>query len=301
MRIKHKHSSEIKTKTKVSIAQTEDTLLKYLIAQYPYCSRTTVKSWLSHRQVALNGIPVTAYDTAINKGDEVLINLERGFGSLSHPRLKIVYEDEYLIVVDKGYGLLSVATDKIKDKTAFRILSDYLKTNDPAAKLFVVHRLDRDTSGLLMYAKSEKIQSMLQRSWNELVTDRRYAAVITGCIEPAKGEITSFLTENSAHQMYSTDDPQIGRYAHTRYETLQSNGRYSLLSLQLETGRKNQIRVHLSEKGHPITGDRRYGSHDNPAGRLALHAYRLQFIHPITRRELTFESPIPAKFDKITQ
>ena len=125
--------------------------------------------------------------------------------------------------------------------------------------------------------------------------------MIAGCIEPAEGDITSFLAENSVHQMYSTDDPQAGRYAHTRYETLQSNGKYSLLSLQLETGRKNQIRVHLSEKGHPITGDRRYGSHDNPAGRLALPAYRLRFIHPITRRELTFESPIPEKFKQITQ
>lgn len=301
MRIKHKPSGEKKSKIRVTVAQGEDTLLKYLIAQYPECSRTTVKSWLTHRQIAINRIPVTAYDTPINRCDEILINLERGFGRLSHPRLKIVYEDEYIVVVDKGYGLLSVATDKIKDKTAFRILSDYLKENDPAAKLFVVHRLDRDTSGLLMYAKSEKIQSMLQRSWNELVTDRRYAAVIAGCIEPAEGDIISFLAENSVHQMYSTDDPQAGRYAHTRYETLQSNGKYSLLSLQLETGRKNQIRVHLSEKGHPITGDRRYGSHDNPAGRLALHAYRLRFIHPITRRELTFESPIPEKFKKITQ
>lgn len=301
MRTKHKSHSGKTSKTRVSTARSEDTLLKYLITQYPECSRTTVKSWLTHRQVALNGIPVTAYDTPVNRGDEILINLERGFGRLRHPRLKIVYEDEYLLVVDKGYGLLSVATDKIKDKTAYRIISDYLKVNDPAAKLFVVHRLDRDTSGLLMYAKSEKIQSMLQRSWNELVTDRRYAAVISGSIEPSEGEITSFLAENSVHLVYSTDDPQQGRYAHTRYETLQSNERYSLLSLQLETGRKNQIRVHLSEKGHPITGDRRYGSHDNPAGRLALHAYRLQFIHPITRRELTFESPIPAKFITITR
>lgn len=301
MRIKHKPSADKRKKTKVTVAKGEDTLLKYLIAQYPDCSRTTVKSWLSHRQVAINGIPVTAYDTPVNRGDEVLVNLERGFGKLCNPRLKVVFEDEYLLVVDKGYGLLSVATDKIRDKTAFRILSDYLKENDPAAKLFVVHRLDRDTSGLLMYAKSEKIQSMLQRSWNELVTDRRYAAVIAGQMDPAEGEITSYLAENSAHQVYSTDDPQKGRYAHTRYETLQSNGKYSLLSLQLETGRKNQIRVHLSEKGHPIAGDRRYGSHDNPAGRLALHAYRLQFVHPVTRRELTFESPVPSKFRKITQ
>lgn len=301
MRIKHKPSANKRQKTRVSVAQTEDTLLKYLVAQYPDCSRTTVKSWLSHRQVAVNGIPVTAYDTPVNRGDEILINLEKGFGRLTHPRLKIVFEDEYLLVVDKGYGLLSVATDKIRDKTAFRILSDYLKENDPAAKLFVVHRLDRDTSGLLMYAKSEKIQSMLQRSWNELVTDRRYAAVIAGGMEPEAGEITSYLAENSAHQVYSTNDPQKGRYACTRYETLKTNGKYSLLSLQLETGRKNQIRVHLAESGHPIAGDRRYGSHDNPAGRLALHAYRLQFVHPVTRREMAFESPIPARFSKITQ
>ena len=149
MRIKHKPSGEKKSKIRVTVAQGEDTLLKYLIAQYPECSRTTVKSWLTHRQVAINRIPVTAYDTPINRGDEILINLERGFGRLSHPRLKIVYEDEYIVVVDNGDGLLSVATDKLQDKTASRFWGIPQKKPHPPANRFVVPRLDRATPGLL--------------------------------------------------------------------------------------------------------------------------------------------------------
>ncbi|MBR3609711.1 MAG: RNA pseudouridine synthase, partial [Bacteroidales bacterium] len=234
-------------------------------------------------------------------GDRVLINFEKGFKVFKNSRIKIVYEDEYIIVANKGYGLLSVSSDRIKEKTAYHILSDYLKEDNPSAKLFVIHRLDRDTSGLIMFAKSEEVQFKLQHSWNEMVLDRRYVAVISGHIDPAEGEISSYLAENSVHHVYSTSDKENGQFALTKYKTLQKNSRLSLVEVQLATGRKNQIRVHMSESGHPIAGDKRYGSKENPLGRLSLHAFRLRFVHPITRQDMLFETPIPPQFVKVTR
>lgn len=291
----------VKSKIVTTVVEEKNTLLNYLFATYSDRSKTTVKSWLSHKQIAINGSPTTAFDASLKVGDKVMVNLTRAFNELRHSRLKIVYEDEHLIVVNKGYGLLSVSTDKIKDNTAYHILSNYLKVDDPMAKIFVIHRLDRDTSGLLMFAKSEEVQSILQRSWSNIILDRRYVAIVEGEMEPASGEISSYLTENKVHLVYSTADKKVGQFALTRYETIQKNAFYSLLRLQLETGRKNQIRVHLSEDGHPIIGDKRYGSTINPLGRLALHACRLHFAHPITQKEMLFETPIPIKFNKITR
>lgn len=288
-------------KSSITIAEESDTLLNYLIKAYSNQSRTTIKSWLSHRQIAINGNPETAFDAPIMPGDKVLVNFEKGFKVFRSNRLKIVFEDEHLIVVNKGYGLLSVSSDRVKDNTAYRILSDYLKEDNPYAKLFVIHRLDRDTSGLIMYAKSEEVQFKLQRSWNEMVLDRRYVAVISGSIEPADGEISSYLAENSVHHVYSTSDKEKGQFALTKYKTIQKNSRLSLVELQLATGRKNQIRVHMSESGHPIAGDKRYGSKENPLGRLSLHAFRLRFVHPITRQDMLFETPIPPQFIKVTR
>ena len=302
MRIKkNKWQAKPNHTTHTTTVNEADTLLNYLFKTYSDKSKTTVKSWLSHRQVAINNNPETAFDAPLTPGDRVLINFEKGFKVFKNSRIKIVYEDDYLIVANKGYGLLSVSSDRVKDKTAYHILSDYLKEDNPAAKLFVIHRLDRDTSGLIMFAKSEEIQFKLQRSWNEMVLDRRYVAVISGHIEPSEGEISSYLTENNAHQVYSTPDKEKGQFALTRYKTLQKNSRFSLVELQLATGRKNQIRVHLSESGHPIAGDKRYGSKSNPLGRLSLHAFRLRFVHPITRQDMLFETPLPPQFVKVTR
>ncbi len=303
MRIKHKQKNFDKGKNRSAetIVENTDSLLNYLFKIYSDRSKTTVKSWLSHRQVAINGNPETAYDAPLMPGDKVLINFEKGFKVFKNNRIKIVYEDDYIIVANKGYGLLSVSSDRVKENTAYRILSDYLKEDNPYAKLFVIHRLDRDTSGLIMYAKSEDVQFKLQRSWNEMVLDRRYVAVIHGAIEPSEGEISSYLTENSVHHVYSTTDKENGQFALTKYKTLQSNSRFSLVELQLSTGRKNQIRVHMSESGHPIAGDKRYGSKENPLGRLSLHAFRLRFVHPITRQDMLFETPLPPQFVKVTR
>jgi 23S rRNA pseudouridine1911/1915/1917 synthase len=303
MRIKNnkRNGNRQKTNSATTIVKENDTLLNYLFKTYADRSKTTVKSWLSHRQVAINDTPQTAFDAPLMPGDRVLINFEKGFKVFKNARINIVFEDDYIIVANKGYGLLSVSSDRVKERTAFHILSDYLKEDNPSAKLFVIHRLDRDTSGLIMFAKSEEVQFKLQRSWNEMVLDRRYVAVISGHIDPAEGEISSYLAENSVHHVYSTPDKEKGQFALTKYKTLQKNSRLSLVELQLATGRKNQIRVHMSESGHPIAGDKRYGSKENPLGRLSLHAFRLRFVHPITRQDMLFETPLPPQFVKVTR
>ncbi|MBR3951551.1 MAG: RluA family pseudouridine synthase [Bacteroidaceae bacterium] len=276
-------------------------LLDFLIATLKDKSRTTVKSYLSHRQVAVNDMPTTQFNTPLHRGDRITINFSKGYKIFRHRRLRIIFEDEYLIVIDKGYGLLSMATKNEKTETAYRIISDYVKTNDPEGHIFIVHRLDRDTSGVMIFAKRQRIQELLQRNWNDAVIERKYMAVVEGSLDPEAGEVKSYLKENAALQVYSTQNPDEGQLAITGYKTLKSNGRFSLVEVQLETGRKNQIRVHMHDLGHPIIGDRKYGSNCNPIGRVALHAASLRFKHPITGQMLHFESNIPEKFEYIVQ
>lgn len=278
----------------------DDTLLNYLISIFGDKSRTTVKSYLTHRQVAVNDMPVTQYDTILHAGDNLKINFKKGFSVFKHNRLRLVYEDEYILVVDKGYGLLSMGTDRIKTGTAYNILSDYVKSQNPENKLFIVHRLDRDTSGLMMFAKSKGIQEQLQHNWHNIVLERKYVAVVEGYVEQPEGMVRSYLAENSAFQVYSTDNPEEGQLAITRYKVLGGNKHFSLVELNLATGRKNQIRVHMHDLGHSIAGDRKYGAHGSPLGRVALHAYKLRFAHPVTHREMNFETPIPPRFLSLT-
>lgn len=272
-----------------------DTLLNFLFQIFPEKSKTTIKSYLSHKQVAVNKIVCSQFDYALQQGDFVAINFDRNFSELKHPMLKLVYEDDYFIVVNKANGLLTVATDLIKDKTAFRIVSDYVKSQHPRNHIFVLHRLDKDTSGLLVFAKSTDIQSEMQRNWERIVTDRKYVAVIEGCPEKMSGELTSYLCENKAFKVYSSSTNE-GQFARTRYRIIKAGRQYSLVELELETGRKNQIRVHMSEFGHSIAGDKKYGAKSNPIKRIALHAFKLTFIHPVTKQELNFETPIPRSF-----
>ncbi|MCP9611039.1 RluA family pseudouridine synthase [Coprobacter tertius] len=299
MRQPHKHKTRGEKKNnalKEYKVEEDGTLLAYLYGLLCDKSKTTVKSYLSHRQVAVNDTPITQFDFPVHKGDIVVVNFEKGFSEFKHPRLRIVYEDQFLIVIDKGYGLLSMSTDRIKTKTAYRIISDYLKENDPGARLFILHRLDRDTSGLMMFAKNKEIQEQMQKAWNDMVIDRRYVAVVEGIPEPGEGQVSSWLKENAAFEVYSSDDKEGGEYALTRYKVLQNNKNFALVELQLATGRKNQIRVHMKDIGHSIIGDKKYGSKCNPIRRLALHASRLRFVHPITRRDMFFETPVPRDF-----
>lgn len=277
----------------------ESKLMDFLIMSMPQRKRTTIKNLLSHNQVAVNGVPTTQFDTPLAPDDEVKVNLSREFRVFYNRRLKLVYEDDDIIVVNKGYGLLSMGTDKIKDGTAYSILRDYLKWKDPRNKIFIVHRLDRDTSGLMVFAKSVEAKERLQHNWNNMVLSRKYLAVVEGNPDPEEGEVRSYLAENSRFEVYSTNNPEEGQLAVTRYKTLRSRNGFSLMEVSLDTGRKNQIRVHMKDLGHPITGDRRYGAKSSPIHRMALHAQTLRFVHPITRKDMNFSTPIPTSFAKL--
>lgn len=276
-------------------------LMEFLLANLTDHKRTSIKELLKHNQVAVNGSPVSQFNHKLKPGDQVKINFTREWRVFYHRRLKLVYEDDDIIVVNKGYGLLSMGTDKIKEGTAYSILREYVKWSDPRNKLFIVHRLDRDTSGLMMFAKNEEAKNTMQHNWNNMVLNRKYLAVVEGTPDQAEGVIKSYLAENAEHEVYSTPDPKLGQLAVTRYKTLASKNGYTMLEVELDTGRKNQIRVHMKEMGHPITGDRRYGAKSSPIHRLALHAQTLRFAHPVTRKEMNFETPVPAGFIKMVK
>jgi len=277
------------------------TLLPFLLESMPHRKRTNVKELLAHSQVALNGNPVTQFDTALAAGDEVRVNLVRPFIVFTHRRLKMVYEDNDIIVINKGYGLLSMGTDKVRENTAYGILRQYVKWSDPANKIFIVHRLDRDTSGLMMFARNVEAKETMQHNWNNMVLARTYVCVVEGYLDEPEGTVRSFLNENSQHEVYSTGQPEgpDSKLAVTRYRTLAAGHGRTLVEVSLDTGRKNQIRVHMKELGHPIVGDRRYGATSSPIHRLALHARTLRFVHPVTRREMNFSTPVPMAFREL--
>lgn len=274
-------------------------LLDFLFTCLPQARRTTVKDYLKYGQVMLRGQVTTRFDDEVAAGDEVKVNTTRQFQVFNHPRMKLVYEDDDIIVIDKGYGLLSMGNDKIREGTAYSILRDYLKRKDPRNKLFIVHRLDQATSGLMMFAKNVQAKETMQHNWNNMVLERQYVAIVEGTLEPEEGEIRSYLAENSAHEVYSTRNPDEGQLAVTYYRTVRSRKPYSMVELSLATGRKNQIRVHMKDAGHPIAGDKRYGAKTSPLHRLCLHARTLRFVHPVTRRDMKFTSALPAGFSRL--
>lgn len=276
-------------------------LMEHLSASMPDRKRTFIKQLLSHNQVAVNGRPESQFDLELQPSDSVKVNFTHEFKVFNNRRLKIVYEDDDIIVGEKGYGLLSMGNDKKPDNTAYSILRGYVKWTNPLNKIFIVHRLDRDTSGLMMFAKSMEAKEKMQHNWNNMVLNRVYVAVVEGEPEEKEGTVKSYLVENSRYEVYSTDDPKKGQLAVTRYRTIQTNGKYSLLELELDTGRKNQIRVHMHDLGHPISGDTKYGAEKSPLHRLALHAKTLRFIHPITRQIMDFSSRVPGGFMSITR
>lgn len=277
----------------------ETRLLDFLFASMPQRKRTNVKELLRHNQVKVNDEVITQFDAPLTAADTVYVNLTREFPRFYNRRLKIVYEDDDIIVVNKGYGLLSMGNDKVKDGTAYSILKEYVKWVDPRQKIFIVHRLDRDTSGLMMFAKNVQAKEAMQHNWNNMVLNRTYVAVVEGNVENDEGTIRTYLAENSKYEVYVTENPEEGQLAVTRYKVLRRKNGYTLMELELDTGRKNQIRVHMKHIGHPIAGDRRYGAKSSPIHRLALHARTLRFAHPATRREMDFSTPIPASFLKM--
>ncbi len=271
-------------------------LMEFLIAAMPDRKRTSIKELLKYGQVMAEGQVVTQFNHPLLEGDEVKVNLTRPFVVFYNRRVQLVYEDDDIIVINKGYGLLSVGTDKIKEGTAYSIVREYLKTKDPRNMLFIVHRLDQHTSGLMLMAKNAETKERLQHNWNNMVRRRQYVCVVEGKLDPADGEVRSYLAENSQHLVYSTENPADGKIALTRYKTIKSANGYTLAEVELETGRKNQIRVHMHDLGHSIAGDRRYGARTSPIHRLALHARTISFIHPTTGKLLEFSTPVPQGF-----
>ena len=272
------------------------TLLAFVEKRLADHSKTKVKSMLKHNQFAVNSMPTSQFDTPLEDGDKVSVNFTKSFRVFSSPRIKLVYEDNDILVINKGYGVLSMGTDNIKEGTAYSIMREYVKYSDPRAKVFIVHRLDRDTSGLMMLAKTMEAKDTMQHNWNNMVLNRKYVAVAEGVIPDDEGVVKSYLAETAQFEVYSTQDPTKGQLAITRYKVLKRSSGYTLVELELDTGRKNQIRVHMKDLGHPIVGDRKYGASSSPIRRLALHARTLRFVHPITRKEMNFELPVPTRF-----
>lgn len=292
----HKQSGKSSSPKNKSLEIKEtDTLLNFLFTTLNHLSKTTIKSLLSHRQISVNGQPTTQFDTLLKPGDKVFIGFNKANQPFYHPQIDIVYEDNSLIVINKAAGLLSMATERIREKTAYHLLSDYLKQKDPRNRIFILHRLDRETSGLMMFAKKPEIQESLQNHWEEAILERKYVAVVEGRPKQESGTIRSYITENATFIVHKTNAKE-GKLAITHYRLVKSNPQFSLLELELETGRKNQIRVHMQEMGTPVTGDKKYGARYNPLNRLALHAFKLRFIHPETQKEMNFETPFPKHF-----
>lgn len=272
-------------------------LMAFLLAKMGGMSRNSVKSLLSHRQVSINNKITTQFNAPLKPNDLVTVLGTKGNFELSHPKLSIIYEDNSIIVVDKKEGLLTVSTGKTDETTAFSILKTHVKKSSPQNRIYVVHRIDRETSGVIMFAKSKEIQLSLQENWHRIVTRRVYVALVEGAVEKPQDTIITWLTENEKSlKIHSSNFDNGGQQAITHYKRIKSNENFSLLELELETGRKNQIRVHLQGIGHPIVGDKKYGSAVNPVGRMALHARTLEFIHPDTGKKVCFETPVPRKF-----
>ncbi len=298
--------------TAVYKVQRSDALLEFLLRKCN-TSRNNVKALLVRKQVLVNGSVVTQYDFPLAKDDEIKLSrrpmkesaaqkAEKVRAPRTSVRLKVVYEDEDFIAIDKPAGLLSVESDK-ETACAYAYLLESMQRVDKNARPYQLHRIDKETSGVLVFAKNIKLHSMLKMKWNELVQRREYYAVAEGVFEEKSGTIISYLKENVNNLVYSTNDP-TGQKAITHYEVVKESpqGLYSLLRVQIDTGRKNQIRVHLKEKGHPIVGEDKYGKKEdgtfvkNPLGRLGLHAAKLSFIHPVTKEVLTFNAPMPSEF-----
>ena len=272
-------------------------LLEWLLANLKQ-SRSKVKATLQGRGVRVGGKVVTQFDYRLEPGMKVAVSKVKKAAELKSRYVRLVYEDRHLVVVEKQAGILSMAAGH-SSLTVKAVLDDYFRRSNQRCTAHVVHRLDRDTSGLMIYAKEMQAEQILEHEWHERVYDRRYVAVVSGKMERDEGTVASWLRDNKAYITYSSPVDNGGKYAVTHYHTLARTTQHSLVEYVLETGRKNQIRVHSADIGHPVCGDVKYGNGDDPIGRLCLHAYVLCFVHPITNRRLEFETPVPVAFRKL--
>ena len=278
--------------------KTERTLIDFLM-DTGY-TRTKVKQLMRRRAIEVNGKTATGIDYLLSKGATVSIRKDKKeLKTVQMLGINIVHEDDALIVIEKPAGLLTIASETEKTRTAYYQLNEFLKLRTPRTqeRIFIVHRLDRDTSGLIVFAKNEKVKKTLQDGWKEV--EKRYYALVEGTPRKKEGEIMSRLNETQSLKVYSDRYSDGAKLSKTKYRVVRTGHKYSLLDILLETGRKNQIRVHLSDIGHPVAGDKKYGANTNPLGRLGLHSYLLIFKHPVNRAHLRFESKLPHRFDRL--
>lgn len=277
-------------------------LMNFLLQKMGGMSRTSVKSLLSHRQIQVNGRIETQFNYLLKESDEVLVSTSSANTELVHPKVKIIFEDNDLLVVEKSTGILtaSIKNDS-RESTVLSVLKTYVRKANPRNGVFVVHRLDRETSGLLVFAKTREMQEFMRENWTQIATERVYTALVERKVEKDTDTIISWLTENpTTMRVYSSFTNNGGKKSITHYKKIKSNDDFSLIELRLETGRTNQIRVQMSTIGHPVVGDRKYGSGVSPImNRLALHAHLLAFEHPVAQQKMVFELPIPREFVKV--
>ena len=273
-----------------------DELLPFIMKKMNGISRTKAKNILTSGSVYVNGKSVTKHDYQLNPKMEVKIGKNHKLNQVESQWVKIVYEDQYLFVVEKKAGIICHSPNPA-DETVQSILNLYLEKNHQRCHAHTIHRLDRDTSGLLLFAKDKKVALKFEENWKETVYDRRYVALVHGEMRKQEGTISSWLKDNAQFVTYSSKYDNGGKFAVTHYKLIKVSDGYSLVELKLDTGRKNQIRVHLQDIGFPVVGDPKYGDGDDKIGRLGLHAFKLCFIHPITRQDLKFETPFPKSFD----
>jgi 23S rRNA pseudouridine1911/1915/1917 synthase len=270
-------------------------LLEWLLTHVKE-SRTKIKATLQGRGIKVDGKTVSQFDFPLEPGMKVAVSkTKRNQQSFKSRYVRIVYEDRWLVVVEKAIGILSMAAGH-SSLNVKSVLDDYFKKTRQKCTAHVVHRLDRDTSGLMVYAKDIETEQMFEHNWHNIVYDRRYVAVVSGEMADDEGTVANWLRDNKAYVTYSSPVDNGGKYAVTHFHVLDRTTEHSLVEFQLETGRKNQIRVHTADMGHPVCGDSKYGNGDDPIHRLCLHAYVLCFWHPITRERMEFESPIPSQF-----
>lgn len=298
--MQHKKTSNYRKDAKQVIIEVKEPeeLLTFLLKAMSNRSRNSVKSILARGQVTVDDHIETQYNYQLRPGQTVTILRNKAAKKQDALiGMNILYEDKDLIVINKEAGLLSIATEKEKKQTAHHQLMEYVRKENPKNRIFVVHRLDKDTSGVMMFAKSEKVKRTLQDNWKKLVKKRIYVALVEGKFTEKKGYISSWLRETKTHVVYSSQTPNDGLHAVTHYKLLQGNAEFSLVEVELQTGRKNQVRVHMQDLGHPVVGDKKYGSKQkNAIGRLGLHAKVLAFTHPTTNKFMSFKADVPSSF-----
>ena len=277
--------------------EAEAPLLEWLL-EHLKASRSKVKATLQGRGIKVNGKVVTQFDFPLQAGMKISVSQSKKNDKFKSRYVKIIYEDRWLVVIEKNIGILSMAAGH-KSLNVKSVLDDYFKRTGQKCRAHVVHRLDRDTSGLMVYAKDMDTEQKLEHNWHQIVYDRRYVAVVSGEVESDEGTMASWLKDNKAYVTFSSPVDNGGKYAVTHFHVLARTTEHSLVEFQLETGRKNQIRVHSADMGHPVCGDVKYGNGDDPLHRLCLHAYMLYFWHPQTRERMEFETLIPTQFRQL--